>query len=116
MANVQLGRYDDALVDYSLAIEHDAALSYCCFNRGNLYLILGEFQRAVDDLTKALAASPKDATALSRRGQAYEALGQSGLALDDFRTALEINPGLESAKEGFARVMIEQQRSDGAKE
>jgi len=110
-ASVQLGRYD-GLADYSVAIEDDAALSYCYFNRGNLYLTLGEFRMAVDDLTRALAARPKDATALSRRGQANEALGQPGQALDDFRAALEINPGLESAKEGFARITEQQQHSD----
>jgi tetratricopeptide (TPR) repeat protein len=48
---------------------------------------------------------------LTRRGQAYEALGEKSKALDDFRAALDAQPNLESAKEGFARVMTEQQRS-----
>jgi hypothetical protein len=52
---------------------------------------------------------------LSRRGQAYEALDQKVHALDDFRAALQVDPKLESAKEGFAQLMAEQQRSDGAK-
>ena len=49
--------------------------------------------------------------ALTRRGQAYEALGEKSKALDDFRAALDAQPNLESAKEGFARLMAEQQRS-----
>jgi tetratricopeptide (TPR) repeat protein len=72
---------------------------------------VGEYRKAVDDLNQALAEKPEDPTALSRRGQAYEALDQKAQALDDFRLALDTNPGLESAKEGFARIMTEQQRS-----
>ena len=74
--------------------------------------MMGEYRRAIDDLTEALAARPKDAVALSRRGQAYEAAGQPSQALDDFRNALDINPRLESAEEGFARISTQQQRSD----
>jgi len=44
-----------------------------------------------------------------------EALGQKALALDDFRAALDADAALESAKEGFARIMTEQQRSEGQK-
>jgi len=113
LANFQLGRYDDALGDYSHAIEQDAALTYCHFNRGNLYLTLGEYQPAVDDFTQTLAAESNNAIALSRRGQAYEALGQLSQALDDFREALELDPALESAEEGFARITAQQQRSEG---
>jgi hypothetical protein len=43
-----LGRYDDAIADYSVAIDKDAALTRCHFSRGNLYLMLGEYQRAID--------------------------------------------------------------------
>jgi len=66
------------------------------------------------DLANAIGGKPSDAIALSRRGQAREALGQTNQALDDFRAALEANPQLDSAEEGFARIMAQQQRSDGA--
>jgi tetratricopeptide (TPR) repeat protein len=59
---------------------------------------------------------PRSGTsALTRRAQAYEAIGQKAQALDDFRAALEVNPRLESAREGFDRIMTEQQRSDWQK-
>jgi len=115
LANFQLGRYDDALADYTVAIDRDATLTYCYFSRGNLYLALGEYQKAIDDLTRALASHSRDPVALSRRGQAYEALGQLNEALDNFRAALEVAPGLESAKEGFARITEQRKHSDGSK-
>jgi len=111
LANVQLGRFDDALADYSVAIGENADLAYCYFNRGNLYLTLGDYRKAIDDLTQALGERPENPVALTRRGQAFEALGEKSKALDDYRTALDADPNLESAKEGFARIMAEQQRS-----
>lgn len=75
----------------------------------------GDYQKASNDLAEALARKPGDPIGLTRRGQAYEALGQKALALDDFRAALDADAALESAKEGFARIMTEQQRSEGQK-
>jgi hypothetical protein len=44
-----------------------------------------------------------------------EAIGQKAQALDDFRTALEVNPRLESAREGFDRIMTKQRQPDRQK-
>jgi hypothetical protein len=52
---------------------------------------------------------------LTWRAQAYEAIGQGAQALNNFRAALKVNPRLESAREGFDRIMTEQQRSDRQK-
>ena len=82
---------------------------------GNLYLTLGEYQKAIDDLTRTLATNTRDAVALTRRGQAYEALGQLDKALDNFRSALEITPRLESAEEGFARITQQQKHTNSGK-
>jgi tetratricopeptide (TPR) repeat protein len=112
LANVQLGRYDEALVDYVVAIDRDPKLTYCYFNRGSLYLTLGDYQKAINDLTEALKERGGDPVALTRRAQAYEALGRKSEALDDFRAALDANPKLESAQEGFERIMTEQQQSE----
>jgi cytochrome c-type biogenesis protein CcmH/NrfG len=62
-------------------------------------------------LSQALSDSPRNAVALARRGQAYEAQGRNSHALDDFRAALDLEPNLDSAKEGFARIMTQQQSS-----
>jgi hypothetical protein len=48
---------------------------------------------------------------LTPRAQAFEAIGQKSQTLDDFRAALDANPKLESAREGFDRITVEQQRS-----
>ena len=40
----------------------------------------------------------------SRRGEAYEALGELQKALSDFQAAEQLDPRLESAREGLARL------------
>lgn len=95
-----------------MAIGQAPSLTYCYFGRGNLFLTIGEYQKAVNDFTEALSHQAPDALTLSRRAQAYEALGQRDHALDDFRAALDADPKLESAREGVARLTEEQQPSD----
>jgi tetratricopeptide (TPR) repeat protein len=112
VSEIELGRYDDALADYAIAIGKDPKLTYCHFNRANLYLILGEYQRDISDYTTALGERASDPTALSRRGQAYEAIEQTEQALDDYKAALEIDPRIESAREGLARLMEKQKHSN----
>ena len=64
---MQLGHYDEALVDYVVAIDRDPKLTYCYFNRGGLYLTLGEYQKAIIDFTEALGERRDDPLALTRR-------------------------------------------------
>src|SRR5262249_43506699 len=87
LANVELGRYDEALVDYVLAIDHDLKLAYCYFNRGSLYLTLAEYQKAINDLIEELEGRWDDPVASTRRAQAYQAFDRKSEALDDFRAA-----------------------------
>ena len=42
---MELGRCDEALMDYVVAIDHDPKLTYCYFNRGSLYLTLANTRR-----------------------------------------------------------------------
>lgn len=61
-----IGHYDEALVDYVVAIDRDPKLTYCYFNRGSLYLTLGEYQKAINDFTEAPGERRNDAVALTR--------------------------------------------------
>jgi tetratricopeptide (TPR) repeat protein len=95
-----------------LWIDRDPKLAYCRFDRGALYLTLGDYQKAINDLSEALLAKPNDPMALTKRGEAEEALGRISQALDDFRAALSSRPELQEAREGLDRIMAQQKRSD----
>jgi tetratricopeptide (TPR) repeat protein len=115
LAKTELGRYDEALADYTKAIEQDPKPTYCYFSRGTLYMAMGEYQKAIDDFSRQLELRT-DAMTYSRRGEAYEALGELQKALSDFQAAEQLDPKLESAREGLARLATVQlpQHSDGA--
>jgi tetratricopeptide (TPR) repeat protein len=115
LAETELGRYDEALADYTQAIEQDPKVTYCYFSRGTLYFAMGEYQKAIDDFSKQLEIRT-DAKTYSRRGEAYEALSELQNALNDFQAAAQLDPKLESAREGLARLANVEvpQHSDGA--
>ena len=127
LVKTELGRFDAALADYTKAIEQDPKLTYCYLSRGTLYLAMGEYQSAIDDFSKQLENAityggrreayeapgehskqqlelRTDAVTYSRRGEAYEALGELQKALSDFQAAGQLDPKLESATEGLARL------------
>jgi tetratricopeptide (TPR) repeat protein len=60
---------------------------------GNMDLIEGNFEDAVEPFSRALAIEPDDVDARSGRGRAYQALGEHALALADFDRAVKLEPG-----------------------
>jgi tetratricopeptide (TPR) repeat protein len=53
---------------------------------------LGQYQKAIDDYTKAIELNSKNAGAYYNRGIAYNDLGQYQKAIDDYTKAIELNP------------------------
>ena len=59
--------------------------AYC--DRGDLYKDIGEYQKAIDDYTKAIELNPEDANVHGDRAFAYKALGEHELAEKDQQTS-----------------------------
>jgi len=60
------------------------------YNRGNSYLVNGEFQRALDDFNEAVALSPTNSDIYISRGIVYEKLLRWDDAIQDYETANSI--------------------------
>jgi len=60
-------------------------------NRGNAYLLLGQYQQAIEDYNKALKQDRDFAKAYNNRGLAYEKLGKYQLAIEDFSLSIRTN-------------------------
>jgi protein O-mannosyl-transferase len=90
------GRTDLALWDYhhALALIDDADIYY---NRANAYLGIGDYEKAIDDLSQAIRLYPRQADYYNNRGLAYLSIDKNEAALADFRTAIRLNP-----RHGFA--------------
>lgn len=57
------GQYDQAISDFSKAIEIDARYSKAYNNRGIVYRLKGQYDRAILDFNKAIEINPMDAEA-----------------------------------------------------
>jgi tetratricopeptide (TPR) repeat protein len=61
-------------------------------DRGSVYLIRGEYDKAISEFNKALEINPKDSGAYKNRGAAYMNKGQYDQTISDCTKALEISP------------------------
>lgn len=80
----QSGRAAEAIVDYSRALELEPKNVQAMVNRGNANLDARQFQNAIADFDKALAAAP-NLRASVNRAIAFASLGQYGLAEQAFK-------------------------------
>jgi tetratricopeptide (TPR) repeat protein len=86
----QQGRFDDAIAEYTKAIELGSNFAEAYRNRGNAYRALGEVQRAIADYAEAIRLNPQDAGAYAGRALAYTALGKDREAERDIDKAVEL--------------------------
>ena len=77
------GVYEQAIEDYTRAIELDEAFAEAYFNRGVSYYELGQYQEAITDLSQAIRLDPADDNYYSRRSLAYLFADQPELAQSD---------------------------------
>ena len=102
---------DKAIEDYNKAIElcpDDPELyDHLYDNRGNVWQLLQEHERAIADFDIAIAATPNSNTYLSR-GDAYYDLGRYEEALDDYDDAINLRPDARTyAARGKALIQLQ---------
>ncbi|MES2294553.1 MAG: tetratricopeptide repeat protein [Pseudomonadota bacterium] len=88
----RLGAKDDALADYTLAIESGALTGddqvRALFDRGLLLDAMGRLREAADDYSSALLLSPNFAAARNNRAEIYRRLGRLPEARRDYLAAI----------------------------
>jgi len=88
----KVGRYSDAIADYTEAIKLDPNYALAYYNRGLAFFHLGQYHEAIADNTKATQLAPNDAATYYNRGNAYFALGQYHEAIADYTQAVQRDP------------------------
>jgi tetratricopeptide (TPR) repeat protein len=86
------GRYDEAIEEFTKAIELNPNMANAYFNRGNSYGKLGQFERAIQDYDEVISLNPQDASAYINRGNCYDKLGQLEQAIKNFDEAIRLDP------------------------
>ena len=85
-------QFDNAISDYSNAIDMNPKLAVAYQNRGSAYYIKGDYDKAISDYDKAIELNPKNALTYSSRGNAYFMLNQLNSAISDYNKAIEFDP------------------------
>src|SRR5918911_394888 len=62
------------------------------YNMGNVLMVAGKHQEAINEFKQALQLNPQDADSYVHMGDAYLALSQTAQGLDAYQQALQINP------------------------
>ena len=67
-------RYDEAIADYSKAIEINPVDPSLYNNRAMIYGTLLKWNKAIEDLSKVIELEPQNSSAISKREYAYSQL------------------------------------------
>jgi tetratricopeptide (TPR) repeat protein len=102
LARTFLDQAVQILPDYAEAYNRRAVLS---FDSEDTAL-------ALSDIEEALKREPRHFGALAGLGMVYEAMGHNKAAYEAYRQALELDPFLEQAKQGVARLKAEVEGRD----
>jgi putative GTP pyrophosphokinase len=97
MANFAQSHYDDAIVDFTCALELDPISYKAAYYRGVVQQVLQHYPEAIDDFSLSLLINPYQTFCLYRRGQAYYHISDLPQALADCDAALTMDTDYEPA-------------------
>ena len=97
VAYLNLGRLDQAIADFTQAVQLNPGFDAAFNNRGGAYQARGDLDGAIADYSQALRLDNHCRRCLDNRGSAYYARGDLDHAIADFSHALSLNAGDETA-------------------
>ena len=97
----ELGRHEEALEAFDLALGHDPAHEVALYNRANSLQMLGRDEAAFATYSQVLEATPDDPQTLFNRANCLVKLGRHVEAVRDYDRALEL--GLDPVRAGVAQ-------------
>jgi putative GTP pyrophosphokinase len=98
MAYFAQSMYQDAIDDFSRALEWDGTSYKAAYYRGVVWSVIQGYSQAVDDFSLSLDINPYQAFCLFRRGQAYYHIGDYPAALADCEASLDLEPENEAPR------------------
>ncbi len=86
------GDYDDAILNFTKAIELDSNYTRAYSNRGNAYYNQNKYEEAIVNYTKAIELDSNATRAYNNRGNAYFKQKNYDKAMADYAAAIELVP------------------------
>ena len=102
---VQAGNFEDAIDNYTTAIEIDAGNHVLYSNRAAAYCSVNQFQSALKDAQKCINLAPKFAKGYGRKATALCGLNRRGEAVQTFHQGLGQCPGDAGLTKGLHELV-----------
>lgn len=102
-----LERYEEAIVDFSMAIELNPNFAYAYSNRGLSKIKLGDIQSGLNDLDKSIEIDRENPYAYKNLGIYYKDRGEYSEAKKLFSKANQLDPKTNGLKELIKETEIE---------
>lgn len=97
-------RFENAISEFTRAINRDPTFADAYYNRGLVYNTLGHQKNAASDFTKVIEISPQFTEGYFNRGQIYLAKNEYEQAIADFTRVIEIDQ--KHAHAYFSRMLV----------
>jgi tetratricopeptide (TPR) repeat protein len=114
-ARLDAARLDDAEARFRLALELSPRFAEAHANLGLVLALRGEFERALDSLTAAVAIDPDLAAAHVGLGNVYAAQHRILRAIDAYETALSIQPEMPEPRRNLIRLLVARENFQAAR-
>lgn len=111
-SNLNTGKTEDALADFTRAIEIDPRKAAGYLGRGNTLQIMGHYEKSIEDYNSALAIKPDLPNAYVNRGSAYSHLGEIKKAIADYEKGLALKPKIDNPPGVFQRLFSDDPNTD----
>ncbi|MHB9117883.1 MAG: tetratricopeptide repeat protein [Burkholderiales bacterium] len=105
LAMAETGGYDQAVADYTDALQINPNDANVYSNRAAIYLLIGKFDKAQADISEALRLEPSDAKALYNQGALYMQEGRNDEALKQFTDMISRGVGVNKNVYGMRAVI-----------
>ncbi len=97
VSEYEKGNYQEAIENYTRAIETHSNDAFLYNNRGLAYYGLKEYKKAISDYSKAIELRPDYAVAYCNRALAYFKIRSFDKAISDYTKAIELDPDYADA-------------------
>lgn len=102
------GAYQEAIKNFTLAIEGYPLYTEALNGRGWTYYLVGSYDKALEDFNRALEITPTDALIVNNRGVVYEEMGEIDAALKNYEEAIAIQqPGIYFPYYNRANILVD---------
>ena len=100
----QLQKLDEAVADYTKAIEIMPDHAAAFHDRATAYALQKKFKEALDDLSRAQFLVPQSPLPYFNRGRVYEMMNRKNDAIAEYRKARTLAPNMREVQDALKRL------------